>query len=497
MRTALQRASDIIENETFVGTSPGNTNQADQPQHAVAEADNDQPELLEIWESDETRPEHFARPGGKAQPFPDSAKDYLRRCMAHPHLPREEIKEQKLKRIKQLVELAFDAIPVYRDKYEAAGFRLSDLSTYEDIQKIPVITKPELIAAFPDRCVNPRFLAEDLFPTRSSGSSGQTLLIRVDYDAILTDTLQGVRQFAMQSGGKYCEHDLLTHVYTVPWWFSSLDGAYRSSFISNVIPPERVAKHLRRLAPKILSLYPSNLDALMPYADEFKSSMYLAVTHSEHSSPAARRAWSQRLGFPVLDEYSSEEGTRIALELPCGHYHVCDDTVHLDVLDPDTLQPQVPGRAGLSVITNLLNEAMPFIRYVQGDYVTEPVEPAPCDVHWSQLASIDGRMNDAFINKFGRKVPAGSILDVTYRWMFDKDLHIAQFELVQKTPDVIATTFVLGSGVTKARLKKAVSHLEDLLALCMEHPVTVRSRVITAFPPDKGKRRPIRCDIAG
>ncbi|SEC74858.1 phenylacetate-CoA ligase [Rhizobiales bacterium GAS191] len=453
------------------------------------------PDCLEFWESDRTRPAHTLSSGGKPQPFPESSKAYLQRCMEHPYLPQAEIKEQQLARMQQLVELAYDEIPVYRDKYQAAGFSPSDLKTYDDIQKIPVITKPELIAAFPDRCVNQRYRSEDLFPTRSSGSSGQTLLIRVDYDAILTDTIQGIRQFALQSGRKYSADDLLAHVYTVPWWFSSVDGDYQTAFISNVIPPSRVAQHLQQLAPKVLSLYPSNLEALMPYADEFKSSMYLAVTHSEYSSRAARQAWSQQLGFPVLDEYSSEEATRIALELPCGHYHVCEDTVHLDVLDPETMRPQTVGQSGLAVITNLLNEAMPFIRYVQGDYLTQPADPEPCDVQWSQIASIDGRMNDAFINKFGRKVPAGSMLDVTYRWMFDSDLHLAQFELVQKTPELIETTFVLGNGVSEARLQKVVPHLEDLLSLCMEHPVRVLAKVVDTFPPKTGKRRPIRRDF--
>src|SRR5262249_21355673 len=156
-----------------------------------------------------------------------------------------------------------------------------------------------LIAAFPDRCLNPRFNRDDLFPTRSSGSSGQTLLIRVNYDAILTDTIQGVRQFALQSGLKYRAEDLLTHVYTVPWWFDSIGGKYQTAFISNLIPPSRVAQHLRYLGPKILSLYPSNLEGLMPHADEFSSSLYLAVTHSEYSSRTARQEWSRRLGVPV------------------------------------------------------------------------------------------------------------------------------------------------------------------------------------------------------
>ncbi|WP_164066611.1 hypothetical protein, partial [Serratia marcescens] len=78
-------------------------------------------------------------------------------------------------------------------------------------------------------------------------------------------------------------------VYTVPWWFDSIGGDYPTAFISNLIPPARVAQHLRYLGPKILSLYPSSLDALMPHVDEFRSSLNLAVTHSEYSSRAARQ----------------------------------------------------------------------------------------------------------------------------------------------------------------------------------------------------------------
>src|SRR5262249_38268708 len=149
-------------------------------------------------------------------------------------------------------------IPVYRDKYRAAGFSPDDLRTYDDIQKIPVITKAELITAFPDRCLHPAYRRDDLFPTRSSGSSGQTLLIRVDYDAILADTIQGIRQFAFQSDLKYGPADLLAHVYTVPWWFDSVGGDYPTAFISNLLPPRQVAGHLRDIAPRILSCYPSN-----------------------------------------------------------------------------------------------------------------------------------------------------------------------------------------------------------------------------------------------
>ncbi len=278
----------------------------------------------------------------------------------------------------------------------------------------------------------------------------------------------------------------------MPWWTDHVGGAYRTAFVSNLIPPARVARHLGEIAPDVLSCYPSNLEALLPHAREFIPRLRLATTHSEYSSPASRRAWSEELGVPVLDEYSSEEATRIALELPCGHYHVCEDTVHLDVLDPETMQLQAPGQPGLVVVTNLLNEVMPFIRYVQGDYVTRPAEPAPCSIGWSQLASLDGRANDSFRNREGRSVPAGSILDVTYRWMYDAGVNMREFELVQEAPDRVRARFVPDGAVAQARLRDSVRYLEDLLGLCLEHPVRVEAEVLETLPRRSGKKRPIR-----
>jgi phenylacetate-CoA ligase len=452
------------------------------------------PKFIEFWESERTRPTYM-RGSGEVADLAATSDECLETCMAHPFLPVDKIRTQQLERMRELVELAYNDIPVYREKYQAAGFTAADLRDFDDIQKIPVITKPELIAAFPDRCVNPHYHPDDLFPTRSSGSSGQTLLIRVDYNAILIDTVQGVRQFALQSGMKYRPEDLLVHVYTVPWWYDSVDGKYQTAFISNLIPPAQVAQHLRELRPHILSLYPSNLEALMPHADEFASSLHLAVTHSEYSSRTSRDEWSRRLGVPVLDEYSSEEATRIAIELPDSGYHVCEDTVHLDVLHPETLEPQAPGEPGLAVVTNLLNEAMPFIRYVQGDYVTRPANPRPSPINWGQIESLDGRVNDAFVNRDGRRIPAGSILDATYRWMFDSDLHLAQFEILQRAVDLVEARFVPAPGLSEAKLQGSIAHLEDLLTLCMENPVRVRAEAVDVFAPRPGKRRPIRCEM--
>ena len=356
---------------------------------------------LEIWESESTQPTHIGGEGGSSISLTSALNNYLPRCLAHPYLPRAVIEQQKLARIQYLVALAYEEIPVYRDKYKSAGFSPSDLRTIDDIQHIPVITKQELVAAFPDCCLTRATVRTNCSTRALPAAPVRRCSFEVDLDAIVTDTIQGVRQFMLQSGGAYGRKTCSLTFIPCPGGSPRSTAPIRRRSSPTYCPAKRVAAHLAEMRPEILSCYPSNLEALVDHADVFNAQLRLAVTHSEHSTKQARAQWSKKLGAPVLDEYSSEEATRIALEMPCGHYHVCEDTVHLDVLDPLTLRPQTPGGTGVAVITNLLNEAMPFIRYVQGDCIVEPAVPEPCAINWKQIESIGGRANDAFINQFG------------------------------------------------------------------------------------------------
>jgi phenylacetate-CoA ligase len=450
------------------------------------------PAAVEYWESEATRPEIQRVSEVARAALAQLARRALPTCLTNPFASAADIDARQLDRVRELVELAYDRVPVYRDKYRAAGLTPRDLRSWDDFECFPVITKAELAAAFPERCLNPRFARDDLFATRSAGSSGQVLPIRVDLYSVLVDTLQGVRQLWLQSAMRYQPEHLAAHIYTMPWWFDHVGDDYPTAFISSLIPAERIAALLGALRPTVLSLYPTNLRALLAHGGAFgPPDLLLVVTHSEQSSALERRAWSNSLGVPVLDEYSSGEATRIALELPCGHYHVCDDTVVLEVLEPATLQPQRGGVAGLAVVTNLLNEAMPFIRYVQGDLVRRPAVASSCSVSWSQLEAVEGRVNDSFINRWGREVPAGTLLDVTYRWMMDTGVNLAEFQLRQEEPERVRLVAVRARTTSAHTLRAALTHLRELLTACIQHPVQVELELRLTLA-QAGKRRPIR-----
>lgn len=391
--------------------------------------------------------------------------------LIHPYIPLEQIREKQFKRLKYLVKLAYNKIPLYREKYKKAGFKPEHLKTWKDFYCIPIVTKQELITAYPDKCVNPDYKNSELFDTKSSGSSGQVLRIKVNYQAIAIDTIQGIRQFWLQSGGKYNEKHLAAFVYTLPWWFKSIGKKFKTAFISSLIAPSDIGNILTKLRPNIISLYPTNLQSLIKYLSDLnKNNLFLVVTHSEQSSKLQRQAWSKILGVPILDEYSSEEATRIALELPCNHYHICEDTVFLEALNPSNLSKSITGKPGLAIVTNLLNEAMPFIRYHSGDLITLSHKLSPCKVHWSQLQSIAGRLNDSFLFKNSSIVPAGTILDVTYLWMRQADINCLEFELIQKDFKTVLARLVLQKSISKTELVKASEVLAKITFCVYENP---------------------------
>ncbi len=121
---------------------------------------------IQIWESERTRPPQTPLNAENQRAIDAAFERSFADCMRHPFLRPEQIRAGQFERIQELVKLAYEGVPVYRDKYRAAGFSPSDLRAWDDIQLIPTITKAELIAAFPDRCLHPR-LAEGSYSRRA------------------------------------------------------------------------------------------------------------------------------------------------------------------------------------------------------------------------------------------------------------------------------------------------------------------------------------------
>lgn len=397
-------------------------------------------------------------------------------------------------RIREVLALAAQ-VPLYASLFRKAKVRPQDFKTLSDIRRFPIVTKQDLINAYRENCVHPSYLGRKTYPTWSSGSSGLTLQIEFDPQAVIVDTMQGVVQLLLQGDGKIGPNDITANYYTCPWWTDNIGGQWRSAFVSSLVSPGEAAKFFRHVRPSVLAGYPSLLQRLADTLEPRELPLRLVVTNSEQSSRLERDQLAAHFGCPVLDEYSSEELTRIAVELPDGKYYLNESAVFLEVLDPETREPVADGDWGEAVATSLLNKAMPFIRYATGDIVKRPKDLSSRwkDIGWGQLGAIGGRMFDSFLRPDGKLVPSGVMLDVIYRAFGDIGVCVDQFELVQVCQTKAQLNVRPARGATNATVDAFAERVRELLAFVLEASVTLSVGSYTAaVKSGKSKRRPVR-----
>ena len=345
--------------------------------------------------------------------------------------PREETRARQLERLRLIVEHAYATHPIYHRHLHEAGYRSGDLITWADYAALPTISKAQLIDGLAEIQSHLRLGDREHYTSRTSGSSGQVLTI-IQADATNDQgTLLYLRQFEQMLGRRRRPDEWLYEIYLAPQRVTSLDGRYPVFTLSQECPPAATAEHLRRLRPTVVWAFPSYLQRLVATGTDLTSmGIEVVCTHSEASTAGERASLAESFGAPVLDEYSSEELYLIASQCRHGRYHLVEDNVRVDVLDPDG------DGVGQIVATSLVNTTMPFIRYLQGDLISIDDEAAPCacgSTHRS-LKVLHGRADQVLTARSGDVAP-DRIMGLYDETLLAPGSGIAEFHLRQTSVD--------------------------------------------------------------
>lgn len=346
------------------------------------------------------------------------------------HLSWDETAIQKYQ-LEQLKQRLIDAkkVPLYQNRNLPD---INDIQTLSDWQNIPVLTKQDILSGkCADYYLNPEYKKDDLFISKSSGSTGVALDVYYDTESAFLFSLAMLRIYNMVFSYKPWHNH--TYVYTSPFKYKSLFGFFKMDFISTLTPIPVTLDIIRKQRPAILTCYPSHLRAIV---DEMTDHDFTIIkpkiinVNSEMSSQAERNALAKKLNAFVFDDYSSEELLRIASQCREYHYHIFDDINYMEILD-DNYHPLPEGVVGNIVGSNLHNRAMPFLRYLQGDRGSIRTIDCPCGKKTRVLEKLEGRKNDAFVLPDGKIISSGFLLDLTYNVLLKYS--IQSYCLIQET----------------------------------------------------------------
>jgi phenylacetate-CoA ligase len=181
--------------------------------------------------------------------------------------------------------------------------------------------------------------------------------------------------------------------------------------------------------PKAIYGYASSLALLAAHADSRGirpklPALRVVSATGEPLFPHQRGLIERVFGAPVSVEYGARDAGLMALQSPDGTLLQMSETHLIEVLD-DAGNPVEEGEA---VITSLVSEAQPFIRYRTGDVVRRSGKPDPGGRGLEVLDAVVGRQTDFIAAADGRIMHALAVI-----YVLRAIPGVAQFKLIQHT----------------------------------------------------------------
>jgi phenylacetate-CoA ligase len=315
----------------------------------------------------------------------------------------DELKDLQLKRLKKTLSQV-QHVTFYRDLLSGAGVKQSSIKTLEDIRKIPFTKKQDLRGGYPFG-----FFAVPLKKIvrihTTSGTTGKPTV--VGYTRKDLDTWSGLIARNMTMIG-VDENDVFQNMVNYGMFTGGLGFHYGAEKIGMTVIPsatgntKRQIEMIKDFGVTTIHCTPSYAMHLSEVAEEMNTSLESLKTGifgAEPWSESVRQMLEKRLGLTAFDSYGLSElfGPGVAFECPeRDGLHIWHDCFFVEIIDPKTGERVSDGERGEMVVTPLVKEAMPLLRYRTGD-ITFLMEDGCLCRRGQKIARITGRSDDMLV----------------------------------------------------------------------------------------------------
>lgn len=287
---------------------------------------------------------------------------------------REDIRILQRERLAWSLRHAYDNVPHYRAKFDAAGVHPDQFKDLPDLAKFPFTLKTDLRDNYPFGM----FAVPESKVARihaSSGTTGKPTV--VGYTKRDIETWSDVVARSIRAAGG--RPGMKVHIaYGYGLFTGGLGAHYGAERLGCTVIPisggmtERQVQLINDFKPEIIMVTPSYMLAIL---DEFKkqgldprkSSLRVGIFGAEPWTNAMREEIEEAFDLHAVDIYGLSEvmGPGVAnecVETKDG-LHIWEDHFYPEVINPATGEVLPDGEKGELVFTSLTKEAMPVIRY--------------------------------------------------------------------------------------------------------------------------------------
>ena len=322
-------------------------------------------------------------------------------------MEREELLNIQGERVKTMVQRVYDSVPFYRKKLQDAGIEPGDITTIDDLKKLPFTTKQDLRDNYPFGLFTvPQ--ADIVRLHASSGTTGKSTVVGYTHNDIQMWSEVVARSLTMAGATR---SDIIQVAYGYGLFTGGLGLHYGAEKVgASVIPisggnTKKQLQLMEDFGSTVLACTPSYAaylgEALVEEKiDRRHIKLKAGIFGAEPWTEEMRSQIQQLLGIKAydIDGLSEIIGPGVSMECHCQKgMHIFEDHFIPEIINPETGEVLPYGELGELVFTPATKEAMPLIRYRTRDLTRLHGETCECGRTLVRMEKCVGRSDDMLI----------------------------------------------------------------------------------------------------
>ena len=337
--------------------------------------------------------------------LPDWKSEYL-----DPELEtmtREQIEALQVERLKETVKRCMNN-PFYKARLEKAGVTPENITSVDDVRRIPFTTKQDLRDTYPFGLASAP-LTECVRLHSSSGTTGNPTVIlhtQKDLDEWANQVARNLWMVGLRP------NDVFQNSSGYGMFTGGLGFQYGAERLGMLTIPAAAGNSLRQIkfmtdfGTTALHAVPSYVTRLYEVMQEQgvdprkDTKLKVLAIGAEPHSEEQRKRIENMLGVKAYNSFGMSEMCGPGVGFECKEQnglHFWEDYYIVEIVDPETLEPVPDGEIGELVLTSIRREAMPLLRYRTRDLTRVLGRGCPCGRNHVRLDRMKGRSDDMMV----------------------------------------------------------------------------------------------------
>ena len=326
-----------------------------------------------------------------------------------------KINEKQLQQVDKQIQRLLQVNNFYGQKLREAG--IQGVSSVEEFQQLPFSQKQDLRDAYPLGLM--AVPEEEVVRIHSSSGTTGTPVI-IPYTAKDVDDWAEMFKRCYEFAG-ITNRDRIQITPGYGLWTAGIgfqNGAEKLGAMVVPMGPGNTNKQIQMMMDMKSTVITATSSYALLLAEEIgkrgiKDKVHLkkGVIGSERWGKKIRDRISSELGIELYDIYGLTEIYGPGIGINCKYdtgMHIWDDYVYLEIIDPKTGENVPDGEFGEIVITTLVKEGAPLIRYRTHDISRIIPGECPCGSKFPRIDIISGRSDDMIkikgVNVFPKQI---------------------------------------------------------------------------------------------